>query len=88
MLHRAIYHWMAGVEFRFDGIAIKPCIPRQFENMQVEISLANGKWIKISYQGYGNVVESASIGSLKEGVLLITEPQLSDTEEILITLKS
>lgn len=88
MLHRAIYHWMAGVEFRFDGIAIKPCIPRQFENMQVEISLANGKRIKISYQGYGNVVESASIGSLKEGVLFITEPQLSDTEEILITLKS
>ena len=56
--------------------------------MVMEISLADGKRIKISYQGYGNVVESASIGSLKEGVLFITEPQLSDTEEILITLKS
>lgn len=54
----------------------------------MEISLADGKRIKISYQGYGNLVESSSIGTIKEGRLFVTETQLSDTEEILITLKS
>lgn len=86
MLHRAIYHWMAGVEFAFDGIVVHPCVPQPFANMQVSVRLANGKTLKIDYRGYGSEAKSASVGKVQDGKLYLTDRKLAALDEVEIVL--
>lgn len=60
MLERSVYNWMFGVRFTFDGLYIKPCLPKEYENSEITLCYLD-KVLKIKFNGYGNTIFSANI---------------------------
>lgn len=60
MIERAIYNWMFGIDFRIEGIAVRPCIPVRYADAFVSVPY-NGHRVNVKYTGYGSVVESCFV---------------------------
>ena len=86
MLYRAIYHWMAGVQFTFDGITVNPCLPKEFSGMNFYVSLANGKKVEFELVGYGNRIVSSSLGKVVGSVAKISTEDLNNADKIRLVL--
>ena len=86
MLYRAIYHWMAGVQFTFDGITVNPCLPKEFSGMNFYVSLANGKKVDFELVGYGNRIVSSSLGKVVGSVAKISTEDLNNADKIRLVL--
>ena len=61
MIERAIYSWVFGINFTLDNLVITPCVPKEYENAEIQTPF-NGHKITIKYVGYGSEIASADIG--------------------------
>lgn len=60
MIERAIYSWMFGINFTLEDLAITPCVPKEYENAEIQTPF-NGHKITIKYVGYGSEIASADM---------------------------
>ena len=90
MLERSVYNWMFGVRFTLDGLRIKPCLPKQYENSIITLEYMSKK-LMIQYKGYGNKVMSASINNeavtIENGAIILDKLNESSKREIVLTVE-
>lgn len=88
MLERSVYNWLFGVRFTLDGLQIKPCIPKEYENSEITLKYM-GKTLNIKFNGYGNKVVSASVDGkkyeTKAGKLIMSKKDIPN--DVFIVLK-
>ena len=60
MIERAIYSWMFGINFTLEDLTITPCVPKEYENAEIQTPF-NGHKITIKYVGYGSEIASADM---------------------------
>ena len=91
MLERSVYNWLFGVRFTLDGVIVKPCLPKEYENSKISLKCF-GKTLNIKYVGYGNKIESATLNdlaySLQNGSLSISKEEIKSDINIVLTLNS
>lgn len=91
MLERSVYNWLFGVRFTLDGVVVKPCLPKEYENSKISLKCF-GKTLNIKYVGYGNKIESATLNdlaySLENGSLSISKEEIKSDINIVLTLNS
>ena len=90
MLERSVYNWMFGVRFTLNGMQIKPCLPKQYENSEITLTYMD-KPVTIKYNGYGNKIISANINgeifAIENRVLTIPENDIQDENTIVLMLE-
>lgn len=91
MLERSVYNWAFGVRFTLDGLYIKPCLSKQYENSKITLKYLD-KNLKIKYNGYGNKVQSAGVNgkavTVSGGALALRNSQITGDAEIILNLKA
>ena len=89
MLERAVYNWMFGVRFTLDGLVVKPCLPKQYENSKITLEY-QGNDLSIAFNGYGNKILSATLNgsavAVENGVLKLDKSNIINATEIVLTL--
>ncbi len=88
MLERSVYNWLFGVRFTLDGLQIKPCFPKEYENSEITLKYM-GKTLNVKFNGYGNKVVSASVDGkkyeTKAGKLIMSKNDIPN--DVFIVLK-
>ena len=91
MLERSVYNWLFGVRFTLDGLYIKPCLPKEYENSEITMKYLD-KTLHIKFNSYGNKVVSASVNgeqsATKDGILMINKNDIQDDISIVLELRS
>ena len=89
MLERSVYNWTFGVRYTLDGMYIKPCLPKQYENSEITLAYMNSK-VTVKYNGYGNKVLSATVNDKavapQNGVLKLDKDMLSSDTVIVLNM--
>ncbi len=89
MLERSVYNWMFGIQFTLDKLLIKPCVPKEYSDSEIELHYFDN-CLKISYNGYGNKIVKAVVnGTLYEGQngnFTIEKSQVKRETTIILTL--
>ena len=89
MLERSVYNWLFGVRFTLDGLYIKPCLPKQYENSEITLKYLN-RILKIKFNGYGNKITCATVNgknfAVKNKMLIIRENDIQDETVIVLTV--
>ena len=90
MLERSVYNWLFGVRFTLDGLCIKPCIPKEYENSGISLEYM-GKMLNIKFNGYGNKVKSATVNGKKcektAGILIKSKNDIQNDIFIVLELE-
>ena len=90
MLERSVYNWLFGVRFTLDGLQIKPCLPKEYENSGISLEYM-GKMLNIKFNGYGNKVFSASVDGkkceTKGGILIMSKNDIPNDVFIVLELE-
>ena len=91
MLERSVYNWLFGIRFTLNGLQIKPCLPKEYENSHVNLQYC-GKSLTIRFNGYGNKIVSATVNAATVetpvGVLTLDEKTLTDDTVIIVNLQN
>lgn len=89
MIERAVYNWTFGVNFTLTNMLIKPCVPKAYANASVRLNYGD-KPVKISYNGYGTQIVSATLCGepliVTDGAIVIDKKRLSGLNSIEIEL--
>lgn len=84
MIERAIYNWLFGVQFTLDSLVFAPCIPKQYQDANVQMRY-NGRPLSVTYVGYGNKVLSATWNGIalavKDGKAIVPKSALQNERE-------
>ena len=89
MLERSVYNWTFGVRYTLDGMYIKPCLPKQYENSEITLAYMNSK-VTVKYNGYGNKITTATVNDKavapQNGVLKLDKDMLSSDTVIVLNM--